>query len=127
MKSNINEGDYLIEHIIVKILPGKVVIGAESWLKLNHAKEKTDELGAEDDNSSDVKEANEKFIELALNNKVFKGMQCDVENKAVFDTFDNICLVYFSARWIGATMHITFTESDETFAKMLLENNIDDY
>ena len=51
-----------------------MVIGAELRLKLNYSKEKTDELGVEDDNSADVKEATEKLIELVRNNKAFEGI-----------------------------------------------------
>ena len=42
---------------LIGLLADKVVIGAESQLKLNYTKEKTDELGAEDEYSADVKEA----------------------------------------------------------------------
>ena len=115
------------------MLTGKVVIDAESRLKLNYAKLKTDELGSEDDNSVDVKEDSEKLIELAENNKVFEDMWCDVENKAVFGTFVNICLVHFcsSINWrytaYNTIVSDIFTESDEAFAMLLLENKVDDY
>ena len=55
---------------------------------------KTNELGAED-NSVDVIEATTKCIKLAGNNKAFEGMRCNVNNKALFGTFVNICLVHF--------------------------------
>ena len=42
---------------LISLLTCKIVIGAESRLNLNYAKEKTDELGAEDDNILDVKVA----------------------------------------------------------------------
>ena len=42
---------------LIGLLPGKVVIGAESRLKLNYAKDKTNELEAKDNNMVDVKEA----------------------------------------------------------------------
>ena len=64
-----------------------MVIGAESWLKLDYTKEKADELVVEGDNLEDVKEATEKLIELAGNNEVFEGIRCNVKNKAVFGTF----------------------------------------
>ena len=47
---------------LIGLLTVKVVIGAESRLKLNYTKEKTRVLGAEDDNMADVKEATEKVL-----------------------------------------------------------------
>ena len=60
-------------------------------------------------------------------------MRCDVENKAVFSTFINICLVYFCSlmNWRYTTYNTVvsdiFTESDEALYMLLLENNVDDY
>ena len=86
---------------LIGLFISQTVIGAESRLKLNYVKEKTDELGVEDDNSEDAKEATEKLIELAGNNKVFEGMRCNVRNKVLFGTFVKICLVHFcsSTNW----------------------------
>ena len=40
---------------LIDVLPGKVVISAESRLKLYYAKSKTEELRPEEDNVTDVK------------------------------------------------------------------------
>ena len=53
----------------IGLLIDKVVIGAESRLKLDYAKEKTGELRPEEDNITDVKESTRKLIELAGNKK----------------------------------------------------------
>ena len=110
-----------------------MVIGAESRLKLNYAKEKTDELGAEDDNSVDVKEGTEKLIELAGNYKAFEGMQYNVSNEAVFGTFVNIFLVHFCSSMnlrynaYNTVVSDIFAEYNEAFVMLLLENNVDDH
>ena len=114
-------------------LADKVVIGAELRLKFNYVKEKTDELGAEDDNMTDMKEATKKIIELAGNSTDFEGMRRNVKNKAVFGTFVNIWLVHFcsSMNWrysaYNTVVSDIITESDDDFAMLLLENNVDDY
>ena len=56
-----------------------------------------------------------------------------VEHKEVFLTFVNICLVHFcsSMKWryhaYNSVISDIFTESDEAFAMLLLENNAKDY
>ena len=84
---------------------GKVVISAESRLKLSYTEEKIDKLEVEDYNSADVKEATKILIELDRNNKLFEGMQCYVKNKVLFDTCVYICLVIFcgSMNWCYIT------------------------
>ena len=62
----------MLTNVSYRILTCKVVIGTESQSKLNYAKKHTDELGAEDNNMADVKEATKKLIELAGNNKYLK-------------------------------------------------------
>ena len=60
-------------------------------------------------------------------------MRCDVENKAVFRKFVNIYFLHFSRlmnwRYTAYSTDVsdTFTESDEAFCMLLLENNVDDY
>ena len=88
--------------MLLGLLTGKVVVGAESWLKQNYTKEKAHELKSEEDSSTtNMKEATRKLIELAERKPKFEGMQCDIENKAVFRTFVNTCLVHFcsSINW----------------------------
>ena len=116
--------------LLTGLLIGKVVIGAESWLKQNYVKEKTDELRAEEDSTTTVKEATRKWIELAGNKTKFGGMWCDVENKVVFSTFFNTCLVHFcsSMNWwytaYNTVVSDIFTESDKALCMLLLENNV---
>ena len=115
------------------MLTGKVVIGAESRLKQNYTKEKARELRAEEDSTINVKEATRKLIELAGNKTKFEGMRYDVDNKAVFCTFVNICLIHFcsSMNWCYTAYNTVvsdiFTESDEVLCMLLLENNVDNY
>ena len=59
---------------LIVLLTGKVVADTESQFKLNYAKDKTDELGAENDSLADVKEGIEKLIELSGNNTSFEGV-----------------------------------------------------
>ena len=100
---------------------------------LNYAKDNTDELRAKDDNMADVKEVTKKLIELSGNNTSFEGMRSNVENKAVLIIFVNICLAHFCSSMnccynaYNAVVSDILTESDEAFAMMLLENNVDDY
>ena len=70
--------------------------GAESRLNQNHTNKKALELSAEEDSTTNVKEATRKLIEPAA--IVFEGMWYDVENKEVFRTFVHICLIHFAAR-----------------------------
>ena len=58
-----------------------MVIGAESRLKQNCKKGKTNELRAEEDSTTHMKEATRKLIELARNKTKVEGMRCDVEIK----------------------------------------------
>ena len=119
--------------MLIGLLTGKVVVGAESRLKQNYTKEKAHELRAEEDSTTNVKEATRKLIELAANKTKFEGIRCDVENKVVFRTFVNICLIFFcsSINWrytvYNTVVSDIFTESDEAFFMLLLENNVDDY
>jgi len=119
--------------LLIGLLTGKVVIGAESRLKQNYTNEKAHELRSEEDSTTNVKEATRKLIELAANKTKFEGMRCDVENKEVFRTFVNICLIHFcsSINWrytaYNTVVSDIFTESDEAFCMLLLENNVDDY
>ena len=62
--------------MLIGLLSGKVVIGAESRLKENYIKEKTDELRAEKDSITNMKEATTKLIDLAGNKTTLKV--CDV-------------------------------------------------
>ena len=112
LRTNIINGQWLIElgvynmllyylFLLIGLLSGKVVIGAESRLKQYYTKANTGELRAEEDSITNVNESTRKLIELAENKTKFKGMPCDVENKAVFRTCVNICLVHFfrSINW----------------------------
>ena len=92
--------------LLIGLLTGKVAIGDESRLKQNYSKEKTDELRAEEDSTTNMKEAAKKLVELAGNKTKFEGMRCNVENKAVFSTFVKICLVHFCSSIELALHHI---------------------
>ena len=81
--------------LLIGLLTGKVVIGAESRLEQLNTNEKAHELRSENDSTTDAKEATRKLIELAANKTKFEGMRCNVENKEVFRTFVNICLIHF--------------------------------
>ena len=80
-----------------------------------------------------MKEATENLIETAGNYKSFEVMQCNVKNKAVFSICVNICLARFcSSMNLRYTVYNTIVsdmiiESDEAFAMLSLENNVDDY
>ena len=63
---------------VIGLLTGKVDIGIESRLKINYAKEKTDELRPEEENITDGKVVTTKLIDLAGINVSFEGIRCDV-------------------------------------------------
>ena len=64
--------------LLIDLLIDKVVIGAESRLKQNYSKVKTNELRVEEDSTINVKEATRKLIELPGNKKL---KVCDVMSK----------------------------------------------
>ena len=60
--------------LLIGLLTGKVIIGAESRLKQNYVKAKIDGLRAEEDSTTNMKEATGKLIELAGNKTKLEGV-----------------------------------------------------
>ena len=73
------------------------------------------------------------LIDLDADAEGFENKRKCPEHKEVFFTFVNICFVHFcsSMKWRYAAYNTLlsdiFTESDEAFAMLLLENNATDY
>ena len=117
---------------VVGLLNGKVGISADARLKCSFGKEEN--VIQDDENSKETVIAKMKaLIDLAADAEGFENMRKCPEHKEVFFTFVNICLVHFcsSMKWRYAAYNTLlsdiFTESDEAFAMLLLENNATDY
>jgi len=128
-------------HVLITILtassfvPGlltwKVGISAKARLKNNFRREENENI--EEDSKETVIEKTKALIELAAKEGGLEKMRRCVEHKEVFLTFVTICLVHScsSMKWryhaYNSVISDIFTESDEAFAMLLLENNAKDY
>jgi len=114
--------------LFIGLLKGKVDVTADA------------RVGGNEENMNDNEERRhtviakmKALIELASNEEGLENMRRDAEQKEVFLTFVNTCLVHFcsSMTWRYAAYNTViseiFTASDEAFAMLLLENNANDY
>ena len=119
------------QSFVAGLLIGKVGITANARLKNNFVKEGNE--NTEEDTKETVIAKKKALIELANIEGGLETMRRGAEHKEIFLTFVNICLVHFcsSMKWryhaYNSVISDIFTESDEAFAMLLLENNAKDY
>jgi len=107
-------------------------VTAESHLKNNFRKDIAEEAN-DDESTYAVKGKTKAVIHLAANSAGFENLRTSIVHKEVFATFINLCLVHFclSMNWrykaYNTVVSDIFTESNEAFAMLLLENNANDY
>ena len=110
--------------MFIALLTGKVSITADARVK---------NINQDEDSTEIVMKKMKTLIELAASNGGLENIRKNEEQKEVFLTFVNTCLVHFCSsmtlRYAAYNTVISdiFTESDEAFAMLLLENNAKDY
>ena len=110
--------------MFIALLTGKVSITADARVK---------NINQDEDSTEIVMKKMKTLIELAASDGGLENLRKNQELKEVFLTFVNTCLVHFCSsmtlRYAAYNTVISdiFTESDEAFAMLLLENNAKDY
>ena len=108
-------------------------MSAERRLRIWNSEETDSNVDNNDEINANVKGKMMKVIEIALAGEGLENLRTKEENIDVLHTFVSYCLIHFttSINWrykaCSAVVSDIFTESDEAFCILLIENNAGDY
>ena len=108
-------------------------MSAERRLRIWNSEETDSNVDNNDEINANVKGKMMKVIEIALAGEGLENLRTKEENIDVLQTLVSYCLIHFttSINWrykaCSAVVSDIFTESDEAFCILLIENNAGDY